>query len=605
MLRRGGYRTVAASDDAMAFVRTPVEGVEGVEGPAIVVAINAGDAAIALDLGLPEHTGGRLALDPAAGQRRGDGGKRRNRRRPGGRGRASTHRAGLSRRRRLEMAQAPRARSRRPILIGGALLVVLIVVAGVLSRGWLPGPVASPGPSGGVAVADKAPLATDGKVEADDIAHDSRADMYRAPFGAVPAGTEVMIRLRAAAGDLSRRQRSACGTRSTSSRRCCRWTLVATDPTRGDHGYDYWQITLHTSAKPTILYYRFIVRDGTETAYLEDDPANDGGAVPEASDGGAGRVYGASIDASWQIDVYDPAFTTPDWAKGAVAYQVFPDRFFDGDPGERPVAGRRAGRGWRRCLPLRRRVRERRPPEGLGRTPRRAPAGPTRASPAAKEPLGRDFYGGDLAGVTAKLDDLAALGVTVLYLNPIFAAPSNHRYDTSSYAFIDPDLGTQEEFDALVRGAEQRGMRVLLDGVFNHVASDSPWFDRARRYRRDRGLRGGRLARTAAWFTFRPPAANEPSPCAAIDARRRRHVLRRLVRVRHDPRGHRAGERLRVLHRRRWRRAALDRGGHRPAGGSTSWTTSSHGSCASSASRSKAADPEAFVLGEKWDDASI
>ncbi len=137
--------------------------------------------------------------------------------------------------------------------------------------------------------------------------------------------------------------------------------------------------------------------------------------------------------------------------------------------------------------------------------------------PCSETPLGRDFFGGDLAGITAKLGELADLGVTVLYLNPVFAAPSNHRYDTSSYEVIDPDLGTQADFDRLVAEAEARGIRVLLDGVFNHVSSDSPWFDRARRYA-EVGACEAADSPYRSWFTFRAPKPNEPAPCAASAA---------------------------------------------------------------------------------------
>ncbi len=205
-----------------------------------------------------------------------------------------------------------------------------------------------------------------------------------------------------------------------------------------------------------------------------------------------------------------------DWARGALVYQIFPDRFFNADPANDPspeaeqgtegAAAYRYGdvygnpvlpKAWEEL------------PEGFCRA--------YQGVPCDEEPLGRDFYGGDLAGITAKLDDLEALGVTVLYLNPVFAAPSNHRYDTSSYEFIDPDLGTQEEFDELVREAEARGMRVLLDGVFNHVSSDSPWFDRERRYA-ESGACEAADSPYRGWFTFRPPAGSEPSPCAATTA---------------------------------------------------------------------------------------
>ena len=82
----------------------------------------------------------------------------------------------------------------------------------------------------------------------------------------------------------------------------------------------------------------------------------------------------------------------------------------------------------------------------------------------------RDFFGGDLRGITEKLDYLQSLSVTTLYLNPIFEAASNHRYNTADYLAIDPMLGAEEDFRELCRQAHKRGMRVLLDGVFNQRA---------------------------------------------------------------------------------------------------------------------------------------
>jgi glycosidase/fibronectin type 3 domain-containing protein len=328
----------------------------------------------------------------------------------------------------------------------------------------------------------------------------------------VPAGTVVTLRLRAAAGDLTEATVRVWDA-VDQIQALIPMHVVATDRTAGEHGYDYWQATLNTSAKPTILYYRFIVKDGPTTRYVEDDPPETaGGAANEGSDGGPGRVYSESIDASWQIDVYDPAFTTPEWARGAVVYQIFPDRFFNGDPTNDPspdaVQGTegaalfRYGDVYGNPILVRQWDQL---PEGYCR----AYQGVT----CTEQPLGRDFYGGDLAGITAKLDNLKDLGVTVLYLNPIFAAPSNHRYDTSSYDVVDPDLGTQQDFDTLVSEAGKRGIRVLLDGVFNHVSSDSPWFDRSRRYETV-GACESADSPYRVWFTFRPPAANEPAPCA-------------------------------------------------------------------------------------------
>ena len=132
--------------------------------------------------------------------------------------------------------------------------------------------------------------------------------------------------------------------------------------------------------------------------------------------------------------------------------------------------------------------------------------------PCDEQAYNRDFFGGDLAGVTAALDGLADLGVTVLYLNPIFASPSNHRYDTSDYFYVDPDLGTAEEFQALIAEAGARGIRVVLDGVFNHVSADLPWFDRFRNYDTVGACESADSVYRD-WFTFRPPGPGQPEPC--------------------------------------------------------------------------------------------
>ena len=88
-----------------------------------------------------------------------------------------------------------------------------------------------------------------------------------------------------------------------------------------------------------------------------------------------------------------------------------------------------------------------------------------------------DFFGGNFAGIREKLPYLQELGVGVLYLNPIFMAWSNHRYDTADYRRPDPMLGTEEDFRTLCDAAHARGMRVILDGVFSHTGSNSVYFD--------------------------------------------------------------------------------------------------------------------------------
>ncbi|HUF05854.1 MAG TPA: alpha-amylase family glycosyl hydrolase [Candidatus Binatia bacterium] len=376
-----------------------------------------------------------------------------------------------------------------PWAVGGLVLAALLVV--VL---W-PKETPTPDVDESALTPDLPALALDGEIRDVDLAHDSRSDAYRQPFGAVPAGTRVTLRLRAAAGDLEAATIRVWDALAQ-SQVLVPMSVVARDATGGEHGHDWWEATLPTTNIPSLLYYRFIVRDGGETRYVEDDAL---------LDGGAGEVLGASEDRSWQLVTYAPDFATPEWARGAVIYQIFPDRFANGDPSNDPSPEASPGpdgadryrygdvygnpvltRDWETDLP-----------EGYCR------AYTAPAEPCDEEPLGRDFYGGDLAGVREHLDELAELGVTVLYFNPVFAAPSNHRYDTSDFSVIDPDLGTREDLEGLVADAEALGMRVLLDGVFNHVSSDSPYFDRAERFP-ELGACESADSPWAEWFIFSP-----------------------------------------------------------------------------------------------------
>ena len=196
-----------------------------------------------------------------------------------------------------------------------------------------------------------------------------------------------------------------------------------------------------------------------------------------------------------------PGFKTPDWAKGAIMYQIYTDRFCNGDTSndveDREYIyineGVRRVRDWNR-LP---------------------------------EPMDvRDFYGGDLKGIWDKLDYLQDLGVEVLYLNPIFVSPSNHKYDSQDYDYIDPHYGVIVEdggeclpegdndnshaskyihrvvnkknleasnrfFAEFVEEVHRRGMKIILDGVFNHCGSFNKWLDRERLYEHTEGYEKG------------------------------------------------------------------------------------------------------------------
>ncbi|HRF97577.1 MAG TPA: hypothetical protein PLZ51_20355, partial [Aggregatilineales bacterium] len=171
----------------------------------------------------------------------------------------------------------------------------------------------------------------DNNVEWGGILHDSRDPLYRSPSGAVATGTPIRLRIRANDNDLTSAAVRVWNDRLNVSNvypmtRVAGNVLFISDPTP----YEFWEVTLPASALPTVYWYRFIVYDGSDTNYYEDDSARTGGT---------GQVFDASPDNSWQLTIYDSGFSTPSWVQNAVIYQIFPDRFRDGDSANNPTAG--------------------------------------------------------------------------------------------------------------------------------------------------------------------------------------------------------------------------------------------------------------------------
>ncbi len=156
----------------------------------------------------------------------------------------------------------------------------------------------------------------------------------------------------------------------------------------------------------------------------------------------------------WQVSCVPADFATPDWAKGAIIYQIFPDRFCK--VGSPDLTGKlepyTVHPYWYEDVEWK--------PDDQGIV------------------HNNDFYGGNFSGITEKMDYIASLGTTILYLNPISKSFSNHRYDTGDYKTPDPMLGTLEEFSRLCQAAHDRGIRVILDGVYSHTGSNSLYFNR-------------------------------------------------------------------------------------------------------------------------------
>lgn len=346
-------------------------------------------------------------------------------------------------------------------------------------------------------------IGLDNDVAWDGLRHDSRDLLYRTPGGAVPAGTRVLIRFRTFHNDVSsvalrlfdvnaNGQRIVPMTRAAEDVSCYQADLEA-------FTCDFWQAALD-EADPNNLWYRFIVTDGTDTDYYADNTP--------ALDGGLGGPSDEIVDTSYALMFYDPTFTAPAWAERASIYQIFPDRFRNGRLNHDPRTGDIRYDDPVLKLPWGTK------PEGFCRNyldgdtscPWRFDDTPPDSSPTKEQPRGRDYFGGDLRGVDQSLDYLRALGIDTIYFNPIFDAGSNHSYDTQDYYKVDPYFGTQQDWNNLVKHARQRGMRIVLDGVFNHLSSDSPFFDRYHHYAED-GACESLTSPYRNWFFFHDVAA--------------------------------------------------------------------------------------------------
>ncbi len=158
----------------------------------------------------------------------------------------------------------------------------------------------------------------------------------------------------------------------------------------------------------------------------------------------------------FQFTVYDKNFSVPKWLNGGVIYQIFPDRF--NKSGDFKI--KEKGKVYH---------------ENTSDTPNYLPD-------KYGKILNNDFFGGNIDGIIEKLDYLKGLGVSAIYLNPIFKAYSNHRYDIGDYYEIDPLLGNAEDFERLIAEAEKKDIKIILDGVFNHVGDDSLYFNKYGNY---------------------------------------------------------------------------------------------------------------------------
>lgn len=179
----------------------------------------------------------------------------------------------------------------------------------------------------------------------------------------------------------------------------------------------------------------------------------------------------------FQLTVYEQGMTTPEWLKGGIMYHIFPDRFAkSGAVHDNIPYDRKIHTNWNDTPDWR--------PDAQGMI------------------TNNDYFGGDLKGIEEKLDYIASLGTTVIYLNPIFESHENHRYCTADYSKIDPLLGTEEDFVHLCKAAKEKGINIILDGVFSHTGADSIYFNKTGRYGDNCGAYRDPNSPYREWYSF-------------------------------------------------------------------------------------------------------
>ncbi len=269
------------------------------------------------------------------------------------------------------------------------------------------------------------------------IPYNSRNQLHKNLFGALPAGCAVSLRV------VLPRELCCSGVRLAVHRdhEAARFFGFTWERMEGMNE-EWWRLDWQPD-EPGLYWYHFEYDIPYGVGKIFHVGNGLGALLPEGND--------------WQLTVYDGEEPMPEHFCGGVIYQIFPDRFYASGAPKRNVPPDRTIHENKADIP----VWE---PNEEGIT------------------LNNDYFGGDLKGIEEKLDYLESLGVTCLYLNPIFEAHSNHRYDTANYERIDPLLGTQEDFVSLCQKAKEKGISILLDGVFNHTGADSVYFNKYGRY---------------------------------------------------------------------------------------------------------------------------
>ncbi|WCK52693.1 alpha-glycosidase [Aneurinibacillus sp. Ricciae_BoGa-3] len=308
--------------------------------------------------------------------------------------------------------------------------------------------------------------------------HNSHHSLFREPFGSVPAGTQVTLRLLIFGSgvesvaillhkDGGHRQEIPMQLQQRDTEQLLTYLPEQCEIKEPPEVFLFTAAI--TPADPLLYWYSFKVQKEGQIYYY--------GNV--SGKGGAGSITDAPTT-DYQITVHHPGSKTPSWFKDSIMYQIFVDRFNNGYE------------------------------DGKIKNPKKNSVIHAHwdddpfyiRDPQTNDVICWDFFGGNLRGVLKKLDYLEELGVTVIYLNPIFESPSNHKYDTADYHTVDPMFGDNRLFAKLCKKAASKGMSIILDGVFSHTGSDSRYFNKYGTYP-ELGAYQSKESPYYSWYKFR------------------------------------------------------------------------------------------------------
>lgn len=297
-----------------------------------------------------------------------------------------------------------------------------------------------------------------------NIHYNSWMAKYKTPFGAVASGQKITFRINVASQanpqvELVLRKDGA---------------LSATSYPLTYYETDFYQVTLELAEAGLYFYYFKIELDENYQRALYYYGADYDGY------GGPGRLSAGDDLTAYQLTCYQKEVVAPKWYQSGVCYQIFPDRFYNGNP-HQEITGKKKNSFIYATL------------EDT----------PYYIKDNKGEVVRWDFFGGNLKGIMAKIPYLKELGIKGIYLNPIFLATTNHRYDTNDFKEIDPMLGSTADFKELLDKLHENQMYLILDGVFNHVGKDSKYFNaRKLYYPADQGAAQNPDSPYYSWFKF-------------------------------------------------------------------------------------------------------